>query len=80
MSIDKQVGICGQQDTTTQDIARMIELLKARGWYSGNRRYPIEHPTLVIGPVEAFYNTFDKWDESCPYCRRRIQIYKELLK
>lgn len=78
MLINPLNGICGQHNTSSADIHNMIKLLKAKGWYSGDRTYPIEHPTLLINARTAFHLADDKWDENCPYCQRRIQIFKEL--
>ena len=78
MSINRRAGICQQGFVPVYKLHEMRELLKAKGWYSGDRAYPIEHPTLLISAKEAFHQATDKWDENCPYCQRRIQIFKEL--
>lgn len=80
MLIDKTTGICNQLTTTVDMAVRLRQLLKDKGWYSGSREYPIEHPTELISPKDAYWGALpDLWDENCPYCQRRIAIYKELI-
>ena len=78
MSINTQVGICLQGHISKAQLVKLRHLLQARGWYSGDRCYPIEHPTEAISPQLAYMQD-NLWDESCPYCHRRITIYKELM-
>jgi len=80
MSINTKAGICLQEYISRAHIVKLRKLLQDRGWYSGNRDYPIEHPTLSIDPQLAYWRQADNlWDEDCPYCQRRITIYKELM-
>lgn len=79
MLINKRGGICVQDNISKAQVVKLRRLLQAKGWYSGDRDYPIAHPTEAINPQSAYWRTDNLWDESCPYCQRRIQIYKELM-
>ncbi|ANY29544.1 hypothetical protein BOX07_gp33 [Pseudoalteromonas phage PH1] len=80
MSINKQGGICTQDHISKAQIVKLRKLLQDRGWYSGDIYYPIEHPTEAIDPQLAYWRqAHNLWDEDCPYCQRRITIYKELI-
>lgn len=80
MSINIRGGICAQDHISKAHIVTLRRLLQDRGWYSGDRDYPIEHPTEAIDPQLAYWRqVHNLWDEDCPYCQRRITIYEELM-
>ncbi len=80
MLIDKTRGICLQRHISKAQLAKLRHLLQARGWYSGNRCYPIAHPTEAIDPQLAYMREQGNLcNEDSPYCQRRITIYKELM-
>ena len=76
---NSKLGICNQAHITSAQVAKMHELLKAKGWHSGDRDYPIAHPSSDVPAIRAYISKANLWDESCPYCQRRITIYKELM-
>lgn len=55
----------------------MISILMSRGWYSGNRMFPITHPDYN-DPQEAFAETEYLWDPDTEYGRRRIYVARQL--
>lgn len=75
---DLPTGLCLY--LTLEQKAHMRVILRRLGWYSGDRTYPIEHPTELLSAKDAYYSVQGNYlDSSCPYCRRRIEVLKILL-
>lgn len=75
---DSPTGLCPY--LTLKQKAHMRSIIKRLGWYSGDRQYPIEHPTELLSAKDAYYSVQGNYlDSSCPYCRRRIEVLNILL-
>lgn len=86
---NSETGICHvfySKCSNIQDIdelkRKLVKSVKDRGWYSGVRTFPIEHPLEAIDPRFAYMNESDRtgyFDHTDEYCQRRIQIAKDLI-
>lgn len=72
------IGLCPY--LTSEQRVRMRAIIKRLGWYSGDKAYPIEHPTELLSAKDAYYSVQGNYlNSSCPYCRRRIEVLNILL-